>query len=72
MGQIIRQNIKNTCNIGRIINNRYNFNLNLTEIRKIGETASTIKAFKSEGNFDYSNENSRLKKLEASKRIRTR
>lgn len=45
MGRILRQNIKNTYNVGRIINNRYRFNFNLSEISKIGGTTPTNKPF---------------------------
>jgi hypothetical protein len=45
MGQIVRQNIMNKYNIGRIVNNRNKFNYNLTEISKIGHSAIIKQSF---------------------------
>jgi len=45
MGQIVRQNMMNKYNIGRIVNNRNKFKFNLTELSKIGSSALISHSF---------------------------
>jgi len=45
MGRIVRQNMMNKYNIGRIVNNRFRFKYNLTEVTKISNSALIGQSF---------------------------